>query len=809
MAVPAVRIFGRGFRQILLVSTGCAALAVLPAAHAAQSGVSQNGVQVAQAGPDSVRRFTVPPQSLDSALTAFADQADFTLLFSAPAVRGVSSRGLDVTATPTDALNQLLSGSGFTWRFTGPKTVTLEKVAASGAVVLDPVTVQGGVGRENAHGPVPGYVAKRAAGATKTDTRLVETPQSISVVGAEELEARNAQTLEDAIKYTPGVVLSYGSVGDSRSSWYKMRGFPVTTTYYRDGLKVAGQSWQRMDSFLMERVEILRGPASVMYGQSVPGGLINMISKRPQDVPSAEVAVEYGSNNWKRVEGDITGPLDQDKELLYRITAAVQDSNGLNGIEHDQADRKMIAPSLTWKPRQGTSVTLAAVHQVDESRGWTPRRRYTTAAGTTDPKTYMGEPDYDRYHQEQTQLTLLAEHAVSDRLKFTFGGRYAKYDLDYRQVWPGSFQGNGLIMNRAQYVYGQDAENYAFDARAEGKFSVLSTDHRLTGGVDYSYLNLKDGFGSRAVETTLNLFNPVYGRYGSEPALSFSDVDSRMLGVYVQDQITVGENWVFLLGGRRDFPGVSSGNAYQNAYTGRFGVAYKTDFGVVPYASYAESFEPQSGTGWGGTRFEPTTGRQYEVGVKYEPPGTNLLATVALFDLRKQNVLTPDPDLTHLCSGSRCNVQTGEVKSQGVELGLTMELAQGLKGVAAYTYNPIEVTKSNTASEIGRQQSDQPIHTASLWLDYGVQDGPLAGFGVGGGLRFVGKTTNNSSNVTTAAYVMDEMMLRYSTEAWRLSVNVRNLLDREVEYTCTKSATQSMCYLNEPLTVTARVSRKF
>jgi len=804
MAVPAVRIIGRGLRHALLVSTACTALAVAPAAHAAE-----RADQVAQS-QEAAQRFNVPPQSLDSALTAFADQAGFKLLFAAPAVRGLSSPGLTATATPTDALNRLLSGSGFTWRFTGPRTVTLEKVAVSGAVVLDPVTVQAGVGRESATGPVPGYVAKRASGATKSDTPLVETPQSISVVGAEELKARGAQTLEDAIKYTPGVVLSYGSVGDSRSSWFKMRGFPVTTTYYRDGLKVTGQSWQRIDPSLMERIEILRGPASVMYGQSVPGGLINMVTKRPQDTQSAEVAVEYGSNDWKRVEGDITGPLDQDKQLLYRITAAVQDSNGLNGIDHDRADRKMIAPSLTWKPQEGTSVTLAALYQTDDSRGWTPRRRYSTVAGgTTDPKIYLGEPDYDRYQQEQTQVTLLAEHAVNENLKFIVGGRYAKYDLDYRQVWPGSFQANGRTMNRAQYVYGQDAEIWSFDARTEGKFSVLSTEHTLVGGVDYSYQDMKDGFGSRSTETTINPFNPVYGRFGSEPAMSISTLKSRMLGVYLQDQIAVTDNLIVMLGGRRDFPGLSSGLAYQNAYTGRFGVAYKTDIGVVPYASYAESFEPQSGTGWGGTRFEPTTGRQYEIGVKYEPPGTNLLATVALFDLRKQNALTPDPDITHLCNGARCSVQTGEVKSQGVELGLTMELAQGLKGVAAYTYNPIEVSKSNTPSEIGRQQSDQPIHTASLWLDYGIQDGPLAGVGVGGGLRYVGKTTNNSSNVTTAAYVMDEMMVRYSTEAWRLSVNVRNLLDRQVEYSCTKSATQEMCYLNEPLTVTARVSRKF
>lgn len=805
MTVSAVRMTGRGVRHFLLVSTACVTLAAITVA----TGTAQGAEQVAQAGAETARHFNVPAQSLDNALTSFADQADFKLLFSAPAVQGLRSPALNGTAIPSDALNQLLSGSGFTWRFTGPRTVTLEKIeAAAGAVLLDPVTVQSNAGRERAHGPVPGYVAKIAAGATKSETALVETPQSISVVGAEELQARGVRTLEDAIKYTPGVVLSYGSVGDSRSSWYKVRGFPVTTTYFRDGMKVAGQSWQRMDPLLVERVEILRGPASVMYGQSIPGGLINMVSKRPQETQAAEVAVEYGSRNWKRVEGDITGPLDQDGQLLYRITAALQDSTGLNGIRHDQADRQLIAPSLTWRPQEGTSITLSAVHQIDESRGWTPRRRYSTAFGTPGPSTYMGEPDVDRFHQEQTHLSLMAEHEINDNLKFTFGGRYGKYKLDYQQVWPGAFQTNGQLINRTRYSYIQNAENYAFDARLEGKFDLASTRHVVTGGVDYSYLHLLDGFGSSA-EPALNLFNPVYGNYNGPSRISTSDLKSRMLGLYLQDQISIGENWVVLLGGRRDLPGKASGSDYQNSYTGRVGVAYKTNFGLVPYASYAESFEPQSGTGWGGTRFVPTSGRQYEIGVKYEPENTNLLATIALFDLRKQNVLTPDPDITRVCGGGRCNVQTGEVKSRGVELGLTMGLAQGLNAVAAYTYNPIEVTKSNTASEIGLQQSDQPIHTASLWLDYGVEDGPMAGFGIGGGLRYVGKTTNNSSLVTSAAYVMDEMMVRYSTEAWRVSVNMRNLLDREVAYSCTRNATQRMCYLNEPFTVTARVARKF
>ncbi len=763
------------------------------------------------AGAQRAITFAIPAQDLNAALLAFAHRAGLQIFYDVDSVSGLRSAGLNGSFTAQQGLAQLLAGTGLSWRFTGTNTVTLEKAAADGAMTLDPVTVEGAAAQpvESATGPVKGYVAKRTATVTKTDTSILETPQSITVVGAEEMEARNVQTLEDAIKYTPGVVLSYGAVGDNRSSWYKMRGFPITTTFYRDGLKVSGQNWQRIDSYLIERVEILRGPASVMYGQNVPGGLVNMVSKRPQETQAAEAAVEYGSFDWKRAEGDITGPLDEKKQWLYRVTAGLQDSDGLNGIDHDKNNRKVLAPSLTWKPKDGTDVTLSVVHQEDDSRGWWPRMSRRTAAGVVNPSTYLGEPDYDDYHQEQTHLSVLAEHAVNDRLKFSLNARYSHYDMDYRQSWPGLVQPGGTTIARANYAYKQNAEVYSVDARVQGKFSLLSTDHTVLGGVDYLYQDRDNLFGSIGTDTPISLFNPVYGSHGFATATGPSDGDLRTPGVYFQDQIAVGDNWVFLLGGRQDLAGSASGSGYQDTFTGRLGVAYKTGFGLVPYASYAESFEPQSGTGWGGAKFEPTTGRQYEVGVKYEPPGVNAMATVALFDLVKQNVLTTDPDPTHMCNGSRCSVQTGEVTSRGVELGLTMGLAEGLNAVAAYTYNPISVTKSNTPGDVGRQQADQPIHTASLWLDYGVQDGPLAGFGMGGGLRFIGRTTNSAGNLSTSPQLLDEAMVRYDLQDWRLSLNVKNLLDRDVEYSCTRQTDAEICYLNEPLTLTARVSRKF
>lgn len=765
--------------------------------------------QSAQAGERRIH-FDIMAQPLPLALNAFGRRAGIQVTGAAAALSGIQAQAVSGDYTISDALTRLLVGTGVSFSFSDDRTVVLERVAVDGAMTLDPVTVEGAAfGRtvESAYGPVHGYVAKRAATATKTDALILETPQSISVVGAEEMETRNVQTLEDAIKYAPGVQLSYGATGDTRSSWYRMRGFPVTTTFYRDGMMVSGQNWQKIDSSVLERVEILRGPGSVIYGRGIPGGVVNTVTKRPGEIQAAEAAVEYGSFDWKRVEGDITGPLDEKKQWLYRITAAVQDSEGLNGTDHDKNNRKLFAPSLTWKPKDGTSITVAAIHQEDESRGWWPRMRYRTAAGTTDASKYLGEPNYDSYEQEQSHLSVLAEHAVDDSLKFGVSARYSRYDMDYRQAWPGSVQADGVTISRNNYAYKQDADVYTLDARVEKKLSFYDTRHTLLGGFDYLYQDRDNYFGS-STETSINIFNPVHGTHNSATATSPSDGDIRSPGLYAQDQIDVG-NWVFLLGGRQDLAGSASGSGYQDTFTGRVGVAFKTGFGLVPYASYGESFEPQSGAGWGGSKFEPTTGRQYEVGVKYEPPGRNLMATVALFDLVKQNVLTTDPDATHICDGGQCSVQTGEVTSRGVEAGLTMGLAEGLNAVVSYTYNPMETTKSNVAGEVGRQLANQAIHTASLWTDYSIQDGPLGGLGFGGGLRFIGRTTSSAGNVSTSPQLLDEAMVRYDVEDWRLSLNVKNIFDREIEYSCSRGANAETCYLNEPLTITARLARKF
>lgn len=800
----------RDMAALLGGATAIMALAVTPAAWAAEHLAQAPTETQTQAPTGEALAFSIPPQPLAAALERFAEQAGVAFAYRTEGLEGLASPGVRGSLTRQEALGALLAGTGVVFQFTGPSSVVLEKVDGGGAMVLDPVTVEGaGLRRaESAVGPVGGYVARRSATATKSDTPLAETPQSLSVVGAEEMEARNVQTLEDAIKYTPGVFLTYGATGDSRSSWYTVRGFPVTSTFYRDGLVVSGQNWQRLDSSLIERVEILRGPASVLYGQSVPGGLINTVSKRPQEVQAGAASVEYGTSDWKRVEGDVTGPLDAAGTWLYRLTAAVHDSGGMNRLEHDRNDRVLFAPALTWRPTDRTGITLALAHQQDDSRGWTPAVRRRTALGTTDRFTYLGEPDYDDYHQEQSHVSILADHALSDTLTVSLATRYSNINLDYRQMWPGDVRADGRTLDRSIYGAEQDAEVLVLDARINGKVSGLGAEHSLTAGVDYLYQD-RDNASAWVADTPIDIFNPVYGTHGSAVATPAGDGDIRSPGLYVQDQIAIGEHWAVLLGGRQDLAGSSAANPYESAFTSRAGVAYKTDFGLVPYASYAESFEPQSGTGWGGAAFDPTEGRQYEIGVKYEPPGLNAMATLALFDLRKQNVLTPDPVTTHVCNGGPCSVQTGEVRSRGVELGLTMGLAEGLNAVAAYTYNPIDVSKSNVPGEVGRQLADTPIHTASAWIDYDIQGGPLAGLGLGGGLRFVGKTEDAASTMTTSAQIIDEAMVRYQVDDWRLSLNVKNLFDREIPYSCTRGPNEEFCYLNEPLTVTARVTRTF
>jgi|AGTN01.1.fsa_nt_gi TonB-dependent siderophore receptor len=754
--------------------------------------------------------FDIPAKPLAQAITDLSARTSLQVLYTDPAPLQRMAPALKGTFTADQALRQLLSGSGLAHRFTGPNAVTVEKTAADGAMTLDPVTVEGAApvqAAESAYGPVQGYVAKRTSTATKSDAEILTTPQSVSVVGAEEMETRNVQTLEDAVKYVPGVHLSYGATGDARSSWYAVRGFSGSATYYQDGLKNTG-SWLRPDMYLVERTEVLRGPSSVMYGQTIPGGMFNLVTKKPQDKQAAEVAVELGNADWKRAEGDVTGPMDKDGRWLYRVVAAVQESDGLNGLDHDRNDVKLFAPSLTWKPRDGTAITVGIVRQENESRGWAPTMRTSTAQGTTSRSTYLGEPDYDRYREEQTQFNLSASHRINDALTADLNTRYVRVDRDYRQIWPDAVQSDGATLSRTNYYTEEKTGLYALDARLTGKVSVLSTDHTLLGGFDYFYYDLDKDYGV-TVGSGINLFNPTYGNVSNIALTGSYYADSRSPGLYAQDQISIGDKWFVMVGGRQDFSGVAASDGYQDTFTGRLGLAYKTDFGLVPYASYGESFEPQSGTGWGGTKFEPTTGRQYEVGLKYEPPGTNAIATIALFDLRKRNVLTTDPDTSHSCGGGQCQIQTGEVTSRGLELGLTMGLAEGLNAVASYTYNPVSVTKDSDPGVVGRQLYDTPIHLASVWLDYGLKDGPLAGLGFGGGLRFVGKTTNYAGDMSTSPYVQDEYMARYDVNDWRLSLNVKNLFDREIEYMCDRQTYAETCYLQEPLTVTARVARKF
>lgn len=792
----------RRLRMALLASVGMLAVAAPEAMAQAPAVQRQPAGQV----------FAIAPQGLNAALLEFTRLTGIDLVYDGAIAADLASPGVTGTFAPDQALTKLLSGTGLVFHFTNARTVVLSKAAADGAMTLDPVTVEGAAmvqqSEENAYAPVRGYVAKRSATATKTDATILETPQSISVVGAEEMETRNVYSYEDAIKYTPGIYLPRGTTGDTRVGYSYIRGF--SSTYeYADGMKLIGAWWSRMDFYNAERVEILRGPASVMYGQSIPGGLVNLVSKRPQEEQMGEAALEYGSYDWTRAEADITGPLDEKKHWLYRVSAAAQTSDGLNDIDGDQLNRNLLAPSLTWKDRESTSLTLMAVRQEDEHQGYIKRIRYRTSVGESSPSTYLGQSDFDTFELKRTSITALGEHTFNNNLKLNVNARWSNYDLNYRTAWPGNVQADGRTINQSVYLYNDSGDTYQFDARLEGKAAFAGMEHTITGGADYSYQTtdfFRGGLGNAA---SMDLFSGRYTMGSALPTQTASNDQTRLLGFYMQDQVRVADKWFLLLGGRQDMPGISESSDFQDAFTGRVGLAYKTDFGLVPYASYAESFEPQSGTSWTGGKFEPTTGRQYEVGMKYEPPGVNAMATVALFDLRKQNVLTDDSDTSHLCNGGTCSVQTGEAASRGVELGLTMGLAEGLNAVASYTYNPMEVTKSNVAGEVGRQMYDQPIHLASLWLDYSLKSGPWSGLGFGGGLRFVGKTVNYGGDIATSPYVVDEEMVRYDAADWRLSLNVKNILDREIEYGCSRSDNAEYCYLNEPLTVTARVARRF
>ncbi|NYZ12649.1 TonB-dependent siderophore receptor [Azospirillum sp. RWY-5-1] len=812
----AVRVRGRGVRRLCGALLAGVALSA-PGFAGAQA---QTPTPSAPAETAAVRSFAIPPQPLASALTAFGMAANLEVVYPAGMTGTARSPGVTGRFPATEALARLLAGTGFSYRMTGPTSVTLVELRTDGSVTLDPVMVRGaGAGP---YGPDSGYTVRRSAAGTKTDTPILETPQSISVVTAPRIEAMGATNVKEALSYTPGIEIApYGT--DSRFDWVQLRGFDVYTPgFYLDGLQLRNiDTWSvwRVENYSAERIEVLRGPSSVLYGQSGPGGLVNVVSKRPTATPQGELRLQLGTDAHRQLAGDVSGPVDAEGRVLYRFIALLQDAElAAEGMPND---RVFVAPSVTLRPNDDTTLTLLA--QYSKSWSGTLTRNapevgslIATPAGTKVPSsTYNGEPDYNHVFQQQWSLGYLLEHRVNDAVTLRQNARYNHLDIDYRQVNGRNFiavngdetdPANYRTVRRSVFTSDETLGSLTIDNQAQFDQRFGRWSNRVLGGLDYQRTRVDQVTVSGGSVAPLDLYAPVYGS-PVIPAAPYWDGRTTVsqLGVYLQDQLKFDERWVLTVGGRYDRARVQAVNEVDGTdiddtvhrLTGRAGLVYLHPSGLAPYVSYSESFVPSAVVDPAtGKLMEPETGRQYEAGLRYQPPGTDDTYGIAVFDLRRRNYVTYDLDAMPR--------QTGEVTVRGVELEAVVQPLPGLTLTAAYAWTPkADVTASSNPDEVGKQLNAVSKHRGSLWADYRLP----GGLKFGAGVRYNG--SNHGMGETTVAavpsYTLFDAMIGYEFEDWNLALNARNLTDKEYIANCSYGS----CYYGEQRTVMATVSRRW
>jgi iron complex outermembrane receptor protein len=773
---------------------------LLIAAVVAAGTMAAGGAAAAQPAAERRIGFHIGAQDLNGALIGFAQQAGVQVLYDSSRVEGLRSTAVDGEMTPGAALARLLAGTGLTYRFTSPDTVSLTAAPAeAGSVMLPPVRAGADAVQETAYGPVAGYVARRSATGTKSDTPIVATPQSISVVTRGQIEVMNAQTVDQALRYTAGIEAE-SRANFSGFDFVYGRGFVLDR--YLDGLKLQGAAGYlppAVDIYDIEKVEVLRGPSSVLYGQASPGGLVNMVSKMPTADPVRELVLQGGSRNDFEGAFDLGGPIDRDGHFLYRLTGLAHTAD--SQVDYTRAERLSISPAFTWAPDADTSLTVLTNFQRDPRVGL---YNFVPATGTILPNPngrlprtlYAGDPDFNTIERTQYSLGTIFEHRFDDVWSVRQNFRYMHSGGALDQVLPVF-----MLDDRALFRYAlsshENLDAVSLDNQAQARFATGPLQHTVLFGLDYQYTSFRQRLGEGLGVADLDLFAPVYGVGVPPPDTTMdNDQSQNQLGLYVQDQIRL-DRLALLLGGRQDWAHSTTTDNLAAAVTRqsdrkfsyRAGLVYLFDNGLAPYFSYSTSFQPQAGTGAGGDPFKPTTAQQYEAGLKFQPPGSESLVTLSAYHLKQQNVLTTDPD------DPAFQTQTGEIRSRGIEVEALLNLLPGLFAGASYGYNDPVVTRSNTGN-VGMMPVNLPKNLASLWMDYRAAQGPLAGLGLRAGVHYVGHTFGDPENtLTVPSYVLVDAGISYDLSGlgtafrdWQLAVNVNNLLDKHYVSECSNDA---------------------
>lgn len=677
--------------------------------------------------------------------------------------------------------------------------------------------------QESAWGPAATIAARQSATATKTDTPIQKVPQSISVVTAEEMALHQPKSVKEALSYTPGVAV--GTRGASNTYDYLIiRGFAAdgqSQNNYLNGLKMQGNFYNDavIDPYMLERAEVMRGPVSVLYGKSNPGGLLNMVSKRPTTEPLKEVQFKMGTDSLFQTGFDFSDALDDDGVYSYRLTGLARSANAQQQGAEEQ--RYAIAPSFTWRPDDKTNFTFLSYFQNEPETGyygWLPKEGTVSKLpnGSRLPTDFNEGADNNTYSRNEKMVGYSFDHEFNDTFTVRQNLRYAQNKVSQKSVYGYGMCSDPLYTKdpanspcasipqsdwdhtlTRQYVDDNEKlQNFSVDTQLQSTFATGSLDHTLLTGVDYMRMrnDINSWFGwagSVAPSDIYNLDRSDFD-FGSHPGpgAAYRVLNKQeQTGLYAQDQMQW-DKVLVTLGGRYDWAKQDSLNRVSGVldsrddrqFTWRGGVNYLFDNGVTPYFSYSESFEPNSQVGESGNIFAPSKGKQYEAGVKYVPSDRPIVLTGAVYQLTKTNNLMADPN------GSIWSVEGGEIRSRGVEIEAKAALSASVNVVGSYTYTDAEYTtdtnyKGNTPAQV-------PKHMASLWGDYTLYDGALSGLTLGTGVRYTSSSYGDPANsFKVGSYTLVDALVRYDLARFgmagsNVALHVNNLFDREYVASC-------------------------
>ncbi|EAT09188.1 TonB-dependent siderophore receptor [Sphingobium sp. 10 DY56-G10] len=643
---------------------------------------------------------------------------------------------------------------------------------------------------------------------TKTDTPIIETPQPITVIDADRYLSQGAISISDTVKYAAGVLANpYGR--DTRVDGFTIRG--LDALQFRDGMRDIFSYYASItsDPYNFSRVEILRGPASVLFGQGSIGGLVNLVTKTPNFTTGGEINLVYGSYDRKEALGDVNFAIADN--LAVRFVGRARDSNTF--IDHVPDDRVMVAPSIRWQPTPDTDIILTGLYQEDDTGStsqflpivgtFLPNR---VAGAQLDRDTFVGKAGWDRYAGRSLQGAAFVTHDFSDQVKLSLKARYIDSDLEYNTHYADSYSNPQDPFS----VYGTDGRTIGLTADAsDARMNVFSTDnnllftfntganleHKLLVGIDYSWNKVAKRYAGGT--EIVDLYDIDYAALKTyDPTGPFLADSQKQLGIYVQDQMRFFDRVSIVLGARRDRVTGSSGQK-DNATTFRAGIIGEIGAGFSPFFSYTESFLPvagriDNGDGTFGDPYRPQTGSQYEAGIKWQPaPGT--LVTATAFKIKERN------RVLYLAAGG--TAQSGELNTKGFEVEASHTLPGDFELLANYGYTKLK-------SETNTNLDYMPRHTASFWTTktFGLPD--EAQLRLGGGVVHSGKSVSTSAiwSIVTPSRTTVDALAEINWNSWRFAVNATNLLNNHYYASC---LARGDCFIGAPRNVMGTVGFRF